>query len=96
MPDVVAPVEPLVPELLVLDEDDGAGLTVVVELPDAPMPDVEVELLGGDTEPLTVPPVEPMPEAVPDAVPVELQAASAARHAVVRRIFIMIPLLSGR
>lgn len=87
-PEVVLPVEPLVPVLLVDEDDDGA-----VYEPDAPMPEVDE---GADTEPLTVPPVEPMPEAVPEAVPVELHAASAAMHAAVRRTFIIIiPLLSG-
>ena len=99
MPEVVAPVEPLVPELLVLDDDEGDeddGVTVVVELPEAPMPDVDVEPLGAETDPVAVPPVEPMPEAVPDAEPVELHAASAATHATVKRTFIMISLLFGR
>ena len=96
LPDVVAPVEPLVPLLLLLeddgavDEDEGA---VVVLLPEAPMPEVEVELELGAVEPLTVPADEPMPDAVPEAVPLVLQAASAARHAAVRRNFIMDPLL---
>ena len=74
MPDVVAPVDPLVPELLVVEEDDGP----VVALPGPPML----------VEPLTEPLVEPMPDAVPDAVPVELQAESAAaQSAAVNAIF---------
>jgi hypothetical protein len=97
LPEVVAPVEPLVPVLLLVDEDgdvDDEDGAVVVELPEAPMPDVEVELeLGAVAEPLTVPADEPMPDAVPEAVPLVLHAASAARHAAVRRNFIMDPLL---
>jgi hypothetical protein len=83
VPEVVEPVEPLVPPLLV-DEDDDGG---VLYEPEAPMPELDE---GTDTEPVAVPPVEPMPEAVPEALPVELQAASAATHATVRRTFIMI------
>ena len=93
-PDVVAPVEPLVPVLLLvpLVEPLGAdGEVVVVVLPEEPMPDEVPDVLlgavvavalpeGVDTEPVAVPPVEPIPEAVPDVEPeaVVPQAASAA------------------
>jgi hypothetical protein len=88
LPEVVAPVEPLVPELLLVPEEDGAGLVVVVELPEAPMPEVvELALDGVEAEPLTEPPAEPMPDVLPEAVPVELQAASAATQRAVKAIF---------
>ncbi|MBK0391031.1 hypothetical protein [Ramlibacter algicola] len=100
-PDVVEPVDPLVPELLLVplveplgavdDEDDGE----VVELPEDPMPDevpdvllgVEAEALpeGVEIEPLAVPPVEPMPDAVPDVEPVAL-VPQAARAAADTRM----------
>jgi hypothetical protein len=89
LPELVAPVEPVVPELLVLDEDDGDVVVdgEVVVAPDAPMPDVDVLELGVDADPLTEPPAEPMPEVDPDAVPVELQAARAATQRAVKAIF---------
>ena len=93
-PDVVAPVEPLVPELLLVPLVDPLGAdgeVVVVVPPEEPMPDEVPEVLlgavvavalpdGVDTEPVAVPPVEPMPDAVPDVDPeaVVPQAASAA------------------
>jgi len=92
VPEVLEPVVPLVPELLLVEDGDVVvdGVVVVVEPPEAPMPDVEVELLPGvDIEPLAEAPLEPMPEAVPDVVPVALHAASAATHAAVRITFIM-------
>jgi hypothetical protein len=93
------PVDPLVPELLLVPalppEPDG---TLEVELPDAPMPEVVPELelppLDGDdelvadgpSEPLAEPPVDPMPDAVPDADPeaVVPQADSAVAAASIR------------
>jgi len=93
VPEVLEPVVPLVPELLLVEDGDvvvDGVVVVVVEPPEAPMPDVEVELLPGvDIEPLAAATLEPMPEAVPDVVPVALHAASAATHAAVRITFIM-------
>jgi hypothetical protein len=101
VPEVVAPVEPLVPVLLLVEDDgvdeDDEG-AVVVELPEAPMPDVlelddegvddePVVVDGVETDPLAVPAVEPMPEAVPEVEPVELHAARAATQRVVNAIF---------
>lgn len=86
----MAPVEPLVPELLVPEDDEGDVLGVVVEVPEAPMPElVELLLEGADMElePLTVPPAEPIPDVLPDAVPVLLQAARAATQRAVKAIF---------
>jgi hypothetical protein len=103
-PEEVDPVDPLVPLLLLEPEEPPVDGVVVVELPEAPMPDeaperevpplgevVAVDESDGDTEPLAVPPVEPMPEAVPDALPeaVEPQAASAAAQITGIRILIM-------
>jgi hypothetical protein len=79
LPEVVDPVEPVVPVLLVDDEEEGEPY-----VPEAPMPDVEE---GAEAEPLTVPPVEPIPEAVPDAVPVELHAARAAAQRPAKTYF---------
>jgi hypothetical protein len=82
-PEDVAPVEPLVPELLDVPAEPPADGIVLVELPDDPMPDFEpdvdepVELpLYGDVL-LELPPVAPMPEVEPelDAPPVVLLAA---------------------
>ena len=89
------PVEPLVPELLLVPAAPVDG-TVVVELPDEPMPDVvperEVGAVAVDA-PLTDPPAEPMPEAVPEADPVVLHAPRAAADANARRALIMVTLM---
>lgn len=90
VPEVDEPVEPLVPELLLVPDEDGVGLVVVVELPEAPMPEVVELLLEGadmELEPLTEPPAEPMPDVLPEAVPVLLQAARAATQRAVKAIF---------
>lgn len=104
-PEVVAPVEPEVPVLLLVPAAPPDEGVVAVELPEAPMPEVvpedEVPLdgvvleaadpEGVDIVPLAEPPDEPMPEAVPDAVPdaVVPQAAKAALHTMGRRILII-------
>jgi hypothetical protein len=83
-PEVVAPVDPLVPELLLVPERDGV---VVVEVPDVD---------GGDAVPLTEPPAAPIPDAVPEAVPDTgpvLQAASAAAQASAINTLVMAELL---
>ena len=98
-PDVEAPVEPLVPELLLVplvdplgdddDEDEGA---FTEELPEAPMPeDVPDVLLGVEAEALpegvdSEPEAVPPVDPMPDAVPdVEPDAVvpQAARAAAV-------------
>ena len=90
-PEADEPVEPLVPELLLVPAAPVDG--DVVELPDEPMPEVvperEVGAVAVD-EPLTDPPAEPMPEAVPEADPVVLHAPRAAAHANARSVLIMV------
>lgn len=83
LPEDVAPVEPEVPELLLASVEpleDGAldeGCEPYEPL-DEPMPELlelpelsplEEELVDGETDPLAVPPAEPMPELDPDIVP---------------------------
>lgn len=84
-PEVEDPVDPLVPELLLVPAEPPLLVlpegSVEVELPEAPMPEVvpeldvppelgEVELADdGPSEPLADPPVDPRPDAVPDADP---------------------------
>ncbi|HSW20838.1 MAG TPA: hypothetical protein VLJ86_26690 [Ramlibacter sp.] len=101
-PDDVAPVEPLVPVLLLAPAEPLEGV-VAVELPEAPMPDVVfdeepaalgvLELVLGDMEPLAVPPADPMPEAVPEADPdmpgEEPQAARERATAMEAMVLIM-------
>ena len=92
-PEDEEPVEPLVPELLLVPAAPVDGDVVVVELPDAPMPEVVPELELGAVaadEPLSEPPADPMPDAVPDADPVVLHAPRAAAHANARRVLIMV------
>ncbi len=91
-PDDEEPVEPLVPELLLVPAAPVDG-DVVVELPDEPMPEVVPERDVGAVavdEPLTDPPAEPMPDAVPEADPVVLHAPRAAAHANARSVLIMV------
>jgi hypothetical protein len=103
-PEVEAPVEPLVPVLLLVPAAPPVEGVVAVELPEAPMPEVvpeeddplgaaevDDEPDGDETEPVAEPPDEPMPEAVPDAVPeaVVPQAASAAVQISGKMILIM-------
>lgn len=83
-PDDVAPVEPAVPELLLVPALDGE----VEVVPDAPMPDV-----GGEAVPLTEPPAEPIPDAVPEAEPDTgpvLHAARAKAQASAVKTLIMV------
>jgi hypothetical protein len=83
-PEDVAPVEPLVPELLLVPAREGAVDEVV--------PEVD----GGDAVPLIEPPAAPIPDAVPEAVPDTgpvLQAAREAAHASAINILVMAELL---
>lgn len=103
-PDVDEPVDPLVPELLLVPAAPPVDGVVAVELPDAPIPelvpdddeplgaaDVEDEPDGVERDPVADPPVEPIPDAVPDALPeaVVPQAARAAVQMTGRMIFSM-------
>jgi hypothetical protein len=96
VPPVDAPVVPDVPELapVVAEPLEGA---VLVELPEAPMPDVVPELteplalglvLDGETEVAAVPPADPIPEAVPEAVPAQATRPAAQVRAM-RVVLIM-------
>ena len=96
-PDEPAPVEPDVPEPLLVPALPPVDGTVAVEPLEAPMPELEPELvvplaLGeeGLTEPLAVPAADPMPEAdpeaEPDAVGPEPQAARPAAQARMRMV----------
>ncbi|MGZ5181862.1 MAG: hypothetical protein ACXWC2_15375 [Ramlibacter sp.] len=85
-PDDVAPVEPLVPELLDVPLEPLVDGVVVVEVPEAPMPDdapdVDAPLpmlldevgledeVDGVAVLLAEPPAAPMPDADPEADPV--------------------------
>lgn len=71
-PEDVAPVEPLVPELLDVPAEPPADGIVLVVLPEEPMPDLEPEVdepvelpLYGEVL-LELPPVAPMPEVEPE------------------------------
>jgi hypothetical protein len=81
-----------VPEPLVVPAAPVDG-TVVVELPDEPMPEVvpdrELGVVAVD-EPLTDPPADPMPDAVPEAEPVVLHAPRVAAHANARSVLIIV------
>lgn len=64
------------PELLVVPAAPG-DVVLLLEPPDAPMPELVPELeyvpgaadVEGATDPLSEPPAEPIPDAVPEAAP---------------------------
>jgi hypothetical protein len=96
---VDAPVVPDVPELAPVVAEPLEGI-VLVELPDAPMPEVVPELseplaLGlvpdGETVAAAVPPADPIPEADPEAVPAHATrpAAQVAQVRARRVVLIM-------
>jgi hypothetical protein len=93
VPPVDAPVVPDVPELAPVVAEPLDGI-VLVELPDAPMPEVVPELteplalgLVPDGETAAVPPADPIPEADPEAVPAH--ATSPAAQVSARRVVLI-------